>query len=155
MGAIFVSAGHGGFEGNLRDPGAIAFGTTEAQELILIRDLLVPELRRRNLTVFSVPDTLSLVQTIAWINERSQAGDVAVETHIDAFSSPRARGASAFYIGSNPRRKADADLILNGYLRRIPEMPNRGAKADTAAGVGSLAFCRRVNIPSLLIELGF
>ncbi|MGL5063647.1 MAG: hormogonium tapered terminus morphoprotein TftA [Microcoleus sp.] len=155
MGAIFVSAGHGGFEGNLRDVGAVAFGTTEAQELILIRDLLVPELRGRSLTVFSVPDTLSLVQTIAWINDRCQAGDVAIEMHADAFSNPKVRGASMFYIGSNPTRKADGQLILNGYLRRIPEMPSRGVKADTEAGVGSLAFCRRVAIPSLLIELGF
>lgn len=155
MGAIFVSAGHGGFEDGVRDVGAMAFGTTEAQELILIRDLLVPELRARSLTVFSVPDTLSLVQTIAWINDRCQAGDVAIEMHADAFSSPKARGASIFYIGSNPKRKADAQLIFNGYLRRIPEMPSRGVKADTEAGVGSLGFCRRVNIPSLLIELGF
>ncbi len=155
MAGIFVSAGHGGFEGNLRDVGAVAFGTTEAQEIILTRDLLVAELRQRSIETFSVPDSLSLVQSIAWINDRCQAGDVAVELHADAFSSPKARGASAFYIGSNPRRKADADLILNGYLRRIPEMPNRGAKADTEAGVGSLAFCRRVAIPSLLIELGF
>jgi len=155
MAAIFVSAGHGGFEGNLRDVGAVAFGTTEAQEIILTRDLLVAELRQRSIETFSVPDSLSLVQSIAWINDRCQAGDVALELHADAFSSPKARGASAFYIGSNPRRKADADLILNGYLRRIPEMPNRGAKADTEAGVGSLAFCRRVAIPSLLIELGF
>ena len=46
MGSIFVSAGHGGFEGSLRDSGAIAFGTTEAQEMILTRDLLVAELRQ-------------------------------------------------------------------------------------------------------------
>jgi len=155
MGSIFVSAGHGGFEGSLRDSGAIAFGTTEAQELILIRDLLVPELRQRGISTFSVPDTLSLVETIAWINNRCQPGDVAVEMHVDAFSNPQVRGASAFYIGSNPKRKADADLLLNGYLRRCPEIPNRGAKPDTEAGVGSLGFCRRVNIPSLLIELGF
>lgn len=155
MGSIFVSAGHGGFEGTERDPGAMAFGTTEAQELILIRDLLVPELRQRGIETFSVPDTLSLVQTIAWINDRCRAGDVAIEMHADAFSNPQVRGASAFYIGSNPKRKADADLILNGYFRRIPGMVNRGAKADTEAGVGSLGFCRRVAVPSLLIELGF
>ncbi|MBD1826927.1 N-acetylmuramoyl-L-alanine amidase [Microcoleus vaginatus GB1-A2] len=155
MGSIFVSAGHGGFEGSLRDPGAIAFGTTEAQELILTRDLLVAELQQRGIETFSVPDILSLVETIAWINNRCRPEDVAVELHADAFSNPQVRGASAFYIGSNPKRKADADLILNGYLRRCPEIPNRGAKADTEADVGSLAFCRGVSIPSLLIELGF
>jgi N-acetylmuramoyl-L-alanine amidase len=155
MASIFVSAGHGGFEGSLRDSGAIAFGTTEAQEMILTRDLLVAELQQRKLQTFSVPDTLSLAQTIDWINARCQPGDVAIEMHADAFSNSQARGASAFYIGSNPQRKANADLILKGYLRRIPGMPSRGAKADTDAGVGSLGFCRRVAIPSILIELGF
>jgi N-acetylmuramoyl-L-alanine amidase len=155
MGSIFVSAGHGGFEDGVRDSGAIAFGTTEAQELISIRDVLVPELRQRGINTFSVPDTLSLVETIAWINNRCQPGDVALEMHADAFSSSKVRGASAFYIGSNPTRKADADLLLNAYLRRCPEVPSRGAKPDTEAGVGSLGFCRRVNIPSVLIELGF
>jgi hypothetical protein len=43
MGCIFVSAGYGGFEGTLPDSRAIAFGTTEAQEIMLTRDLLVAE----------------------------------------------------------------------------------------------------------------
>ena len=55
MGCIFVLAGHGGFEGTLRDLGAIAFGTTEAQEMMLTRDLLVAELRHRGIDTFSVP----------------------------------------------------------------------------------------------------
>jgi N-acetylmuramoyl-L-alanine amidase len=55
MGYIFVSAGNGGFEGTLRDSGAIAFGTTEAQELMLTRDLLVAELRQRGIDTFFVP----------------------------------------------------------------------------------------------------
>lgn len=155
MGSIFVSAGHGGFEGNLCDSGAIAFGTTEAQEMILTRDAVVAELRQRRIETLSVPDTLSLAQTIAWINDRCRAGDVAIEMHADAFSNPKVRGASAFYIGSNPSRKADAELILKGYSRRIPEMVSRGAKADTETGVGSLGFCRRVTVPSLLVEIGF
>jgi N-acetylmuramoyl-L-alanine amidase len=55
MGGIFVSAGHGGFEATLRDSGAIAFGTTEAQEMMLTRDLLVAELRQRSIDTFFVP----------------------------------------------------------------------------------------------------
>jgi len=60
MGSIFVSAGHGGFEGTLRDSRAIAFGTTEAQEMMLTLDLLVTELRQRRIDTFFVPDILSL-----------------------------------------------------------------------------------------------
>jgi len=60
MASLFVSAGHGGFEGTLRDSGAIAFGTTEAQEMMLTRDLLVAELPQRGIDTFFVPNILSL-----------------------------------------------------------------------------------------------
>jgi N-acetylmuramoyl-L-alanine amidase len=64
MASIFVSAGHGGFEGSVRDSGAIAFGTTEAQEMILTRDLVVAELQRRGLATLWVPDILSLAESL-------------------------------------------------------------------------------------------
>ncbi len=155
MGRIFISAGHGGFEGGRRDPGAVAGGTTEAQQMILLRDLIVPDLRSRGFEVFSVPDDLSLRQSIAWINTRAKSGDVAIEIHADAFSSPSARGATAFYIAGNSERKKHAELILLSLLRQLPQLPNRGAKPDTATGVGSLGFCRQIIIPSILLEVGF
>lgn len=155
MGRIFISAGHGGFEGGRRDPGAIAGGTTEAQQMILLRDLIVPDLRSRGFEVFSVPDDLSLRQSIDWINVRARPGDVAIEIHADAFSSPSARGATAYYIYGNSERKKHAELILLSLLRQLPQLPNRGAKPDTSTGVGSLGFCRQIIIPSILLEVGF
>ena len=49
MAQIFISAGHGGIENGVRDTGATIGGTTEAQEMIALRDLIVPELRSRGL----------------------------------------------------------------------------------------------------------
>jgi len=155
MGRIFISAGHGGTEGGRTDPGAVAGGTTEAQQMILLRDRIIPDLRSRGFEVFSVPDSLSLRQTIQWINSRARRGDVALEIHADAFSNPSARGATAFYIAGNSERKKHGELILLSLLRRLPQLPNRGAKPDTATGVGSLGFCRQVSIASLLLEVGF
>jgi N-acetylmuramoyl-L-alanine amidase len=77
MGRIFLSAGHGGFENGVRDPGVVAGGTTEAQEMISIRDLVGAELRSLNFQVYVVPDDLSQVETIDWINSYSRSGDVA------------------------------------------------------------------------------
>ncbi|MGA0201229.1 MAG: N-acetylmuramoyl-L-alanine amidase, partial [Prochlorotrichaceae cyanobacterium] len=155
MGRIFISAGHGGVESGRTDPGAVVAGTTEAQEMIELRDLIVPELRSRNFETLFVPDDLSLVQSIDWINARSRLGDVAIEIHADAFSSTTVRGASAFYIANNDDRRSHAELLLIALIRRVPQLPNRGAKPDTAAGVGSLAFCRNVVLPSILLEVGF
>lgn len=155
MGQIFISAGHGGYEGGVLDPGAIVPGTTEAAEMIRIRDLVVPELRSRGFGVLAVPDDLSNDQTLNWINSRCRIDDVALEIHAGSFNNPGARGASVYYIANNDVRKAHAELLLLALLRRVPQMPSRGARADTVTGTGSLTFTRRINCPSLLMEVGY
>ncbi len=155
MGRIFISAGHGGTESFGVDPGVIAGGTTEAREMILTRDLVVAELRNRNFQVLSVPDDLSAAQTLNWINARATRGDVAVELHMDGSSNPNVRGASVFYIANNEQRRANAELLLLALLRRVPQLPSRGARPDTESGMGSLAFTRQIVVPSLYMQLGF
>ncbi|WP_341530855.1 N-acetylmuramoyl-L-alanine amidase [Nostoc sp. UHCC 0302] len=155
MGRIFISAAHGGKEAGGIDPGAIAGGTTEAQEMILLRDLIVTELRARNSEVLAVPDDLSATQTIAWINSRGRRGDVALEIQADAANTPSVRGASVFYIANNSERKSNAGLLLVGLLRRVPQLPNRGVKPDTESGLGRLAFCRQTTLPALLMQVAF
>lgn len=156
MGRIFLSAGHGGIESDgFIDPGSIAGNTTEAREMIQLRDLIIAELRGRDFDVLSVPDDLSARQSIDWINTRFRRGDIALEIHADAYSNPALRGASVFYIANNDERKSHAELLLLALLRRLPQLPSRGAKPDTAAGTGSLAFCRNVIPPSLQMQVGF
>jgi hypothetical protein len=155
MGRIFISAAHGGREARGIDPGAIAGGTTEAREMILLRDLIVTELRARNLEVLAVPDDLSAAQTITWINSRGRRGDVALEIQADAANSPSVRGASVFYIANNSDRRSNAEQLLVALLRRVPQLPNRGVKPDTDSGLGSLAFCRQTTLPALVMQVGF
>ncbi|MDB9378151.1 N-acetylmuramoyl-L-alanine amidase, partial [Nodularia sphaerocarpa] len=155
MGRIFISAAHGGREAGGIDPGSIAGGTTEAREMILLRDLIVTELRARSFDVLAVPDDLSAAQTIAWINSRGRRVDVALEIHADTASSPSVRGAGVFYIPTNQERKTNGELVLMGLLRRVTQLPNRGVRPDTDSGLGSLIFCRQLTIPSLLMQVGF
>ncbi len=155
MGRIFLSAGHGGFEHGVRDPGTIAGGTTEAQEMIRIRDLVVSELRSQGFQVVVVPDDLSQTQTIDWINGHAQWGDVALELQMGGSSNPSIRGVTAFYIAGNSQRKKDAESLLLSLLQQVPQLPNRGAKPDTETGLGSLIFTRWIAIPSIYLELGY
>jgi hypothetical protein len=155
MGRIFISAAHGGREIGGLDPGSIAGGTSEAREMILLRDLIVTELRARSFDVLAVPDDLSSAETIAWINSRGRRVDVSLEIHADTATSPGVRGASVYYIANNLERKTNGELVLMGLLRRVTQLPHRGVKPDTDSGLGSLAFCRQVTIPSLLMQVGF
>lgn len=150
MGRIFISAGH-----DLRDPGATALGTTESLEMRKTRDLIVQELKKLGIEYLSVPDTLSLSQTIRWINANSLPGDVALEIHGNAFNG-NVRGAEIFYIATNFQRRQDAQLMLDSLLDAVPELSSRGAKADTSSQYRSgLGFCRQVAVASLLMELCF
>jgi hypothetical protein len=155
MGRIFISAAHGGIESGKNDPGALAGGTTEAKEMILLRDLVVTELRSRNLEVLAVPDDLSAAKTIVWINARANVKDVALEIQANAASSPSVRGASVFYIAKNQQRQQNAEVLLKGLLVRVPQLPSRGVKPDTDSGLGKLQFCRQTTIPALLLQVGF
>ena len=155
MAQIFLSAGHGGIENGAKDLGAQVGGTTEAQEMIALRDLIVPELRSRGYDVLSVPDDLSLGQTIGWINARTKPGAVALEIHAEEFGNSAARGATVYYIASNRDRRDQAELILLNLLKEVPELPTRGVRPDTATGTGRLAFCRQTLPPALLAEIAY
>ena len=163
MGRIFISAAHGGRENGRIDPGAVAGGTTEAREMILLRDLILTEVRSRsdsagvsrNLEILSVPDNLSAQGTINWINSRARNRDVALEIEANAAPNPSVRGASVFFIANNDERKSNAELLLTSLLKRVPQLPNRGAKPDTSVGTSGLVFCRQLAIPSLEMQVGF
>lgn len=155
MAQIFISAGHGGFEDGVVDPGAVLPNTTEAAEMIQIRDLVVAELRSRNFAVLSVPDDLSAAQTLNWINARCRPADVALEIHAGAFSDPGVRGTAVFYIAKNDVRRTQAELVLLALRRRVPLLPSRGVKPDTESPTGMLPFCRNLGCPSLLMEVGY
>ncbi|CAN1209264.1 N-acetylmuramoyl-L-alanine amidase [Tumidithrix helvetica PCC 7403] len=154
-GKIFISAGRGGFEGALRNPGAEVGGTNEAVEMIATRDLIVAELRSRGLTVEAPDDALNATSTIEWINARGNMQDVALEIRMGALDNPEIRGAAAFYIALNSDRRRQAELLLNALIKRVPRLPSRGIKPDTEASLGRLAFCRDLIPQSLLVELGF
>ena len=155
MGRVFLSAGHGGFENGQIDPGVIAGNTTEAQEAILIRDLVASSLRTREVEALLVPDDLSATQTLNWINQRYRSGDIAIELHAEGTTNPNIRGTTAYYIANNSERQENAAQVLEALLRKVPQLQDRGAKPDTETATGSLLFCRGVIPPSVWLEIGF
>jgi len=155
MGKIFISAGHGGFEGAFRDRYESASETTEAAELAATRDLVVAELRSRGIAIAAPSDDLSLDEAIAWINARATDQDIALALQIKITNAAELRGTTGYYITNNALRKRQAEILTNALTKRVPEIINRGAKADAIASLGNLSFCRQITIPSILLELVF
>jgi Mannosyl-glycoprotein endo-beta-N-acetylglucosaminidase len=137
------------------------------QKLILLRDRVIAELRSRSVgfahsalplpggqsrqcEVLFVPDELNLSDSIQWINNRSLPGDIALA--ID--NSNNNQETSVFHIPNNLERKRHAELLLLLLVRSFPEINSQGSKSDTVTELGSLAFCRQIDVPSLVIQLG-
>jgi N-acetylmuramoyl-L-alanine amidase/Mannosyl-glycoprotein endo-beta-N-acetylglucosaminidase len=154
MGRIFIAATYGGIEVGEQEPDSALGATTEAQEMLLLRDQVVPELRARGFDVISVPDSENPRQSIDWINQRARSNDVALGIHADAYSQSQVQGVSVFYIGKNGERKNHAQMMLSAFCGRLADVPNLGVKPDSATALGSLSFCRRVAVPSLMMEIG-
>ncbi len=152
MGKIFISAGQGSFESSFRDLSEMA---GETAELVATRDLVIAELRSRGIAIATPSDDLNLAEAITWINARATRQDIALSLHMDTVNVPELRGATAYYITNNAIRKRQAEIITSALTKRLPELTNRGAKADTIASIGNLSFCRHVSIPSILLELNF
>ncbi|MDH6099349.1 glucosaminidase domain-containing protein [Anabaenopsis sp. FSS-46] len=154
MGRIFISAAGGKAAKGLYT-GSIAGNINETREMILLRDLIVTELRAQSCNVLAVPDDLSATESIAWINSRSCPGDVALEIHAQAAISPTLQGAGVHYIADNQERQSHGELLLLKLLGRVTRLANWGVKPDTDSCLGSLPFCRQIIIPSLLMQVGF
>ena len=155
MGRIFICAIYGGYDGAAGDPETIGSAPNEAREMVFLRDLIVTELRNRKFEVIAVPDFDNPRLSIDGIDRRAKPGDIALGIHADAYAHSQTKGVSTFYIAKNGERKNHAQMLLLAFSSRVPDLPSLGAKPDTVTGTGSLAFCRRLTIPSLLMEIGF
>lgn len=160
MGRIFISVSYAEEEGNLWSLDMLAGATLakasdEHQERLLIRDRVVAELRSRGFEVLSVPSDLPRTLAIAWINLRYRPEDIALDIQTDAQVKPSKQGTLIYYIARNRERKQQAELLLLALARRIPQLPVRGAMADTVSSLGSISFCRQLIAPSLYLQLGF
>jgi hypothetical protein len=152
MGRIFVSVG----QGELTGRAAVA----AMQLMQTLRNLIVQQLRSRDYETFAVPDDLTIEQRTDWINRYADRGDIALELcsgsgdHGFWGCGSGVCGVSVFHIAHNDARKMQAELLLQGYLRRVPQMSNRGAIPDTQSSLGSIPFCRWTTIPAVVMAVG-
>lgn len=147
---VIIAAGHGG-----GDSGAVAQGTTEANETIDITNRVVAKLRNDGqVSVVQVPNELGLVDTINWINARYKGleNGVSVEVHKNSGGG----NGSEVWTPSYPDGDSInmAQKVTNAIAAATGE-PNRGVKQAQNNRWGRLGFCDDTNTYAMLIEAGF
>lgn len=152
---IFLSAGH-----HLKDPGAVANGTTEAALTMELRDLIIVALKAKAAKFITDDDRETLTQYLNRIKPGD--GSVLCELHFNASTNPKATGVEVLIPsrgGSTAEQAMErklAESIANmiskhaGLIRR----GKLGVITEAESHRGSLAFMREPGI-NVLVEVGF
>ena len=166
--AIFVDAGHGlGPTGGI-DNGASGNGTTERQEVVEIATELIKSLRSDpalstvEIIPIGVESRMMLKDKIAEANaycrehQWSAEHALLVSIHLNATTSPTARGLEAWYSKQKPAARYFAQCILNQVSSRtgIPLRPTTLLTSD-ANRWGRLGILDDTIATGCLVECGF
>ena len=144
---IYLNAGH--FAG---DPGASSNNLIERDEVIKIRDLLLPLLEKQ-FKVYVIPDDKNLQQSVKYVNglARKLNDGLAIDLHMNAGG---AKGAECFYYSWSVKEKSMAKKLINKYCE-ITNLENRGAKPDSKSAGKYLYWIKKTNPWALLLEMCF
>lgn len=143
--AIFISSGH-----HKNDPGAVANGTTEAAEMMQLRDLVHDALKRKMIGVKVIKDNDS--ETLSQYLNRIQtgAGSVVIEFHMDAAGNDTATGCTAIIPDDyDPLDKSFATDIVNVTAAALG-IRNRGVILEKNTHRGRLGLMREQGTVCLL-----
>jgi len=150
MGRVFVAPGYGEIQQNRRLDGGSAAG-----EISLVCDLVVQYLRANQYEAALVPQELTAEQMLIWINRHAQIDDVAVQIGFSHSQNPQMRGSSLIHIAANDQLHAQADQLLQILLHRAPQLLSQGIQADITCPTGRSPFCRGLDIPAMVLRIGY
>jgi N-acetylmuramoyl-L-alanine amidase len=147
---IFVSAGHTP-SGLNQDPGAIGNGYEEADLTKELRDLVVPLLKQKGLSVWVDNDTQRLPAVLAAINSTEK--DVVCDIHFNA-GSPTATGVEVLIPTRHTAVEREMANKLVTMLAGVMKIRSRGVKTELDSQHKSIGILREQGI-NLLIEVCF
>jgi N-acetylmuramoyl-L-alanine amidase len=151
MKTIALSAGHSN-----TDPGAVYNGLIERDLNIKIVDIATKILRANGIGVITIPNELSLTQTIKYINDRASQINVCLEVHINSSSKPN-NGVGLegwYYRNSNTSKQFIYDIV--DATQKSTGMGSRGVKDEYNANIWhKLGFVHDTKPLAGLIECGF
>lgn len=87
--------------------------------------------------------------------ESADTQSVAIELLTDEYSDPKVGGISTYYYGGNPRRKDNANALLNRIREKGIPIFGIGAYSDRVTSSGRLDFCRHTTMPAFVFYAGY
>lgn len=137
------------------DPGACSGGLQEADLNVKIVKMGAEVLRKHGVGVLEVPDTLTLNQSITWVNERKDQIDLVVDVHCNAGGGSGVE--SWHYDNRNGEGKESAKLaqFLVDALAVETLLANRGIHDETTNRWGRLGIVHNTVPLAALVECGF
>lgn len=155
MSTVVISAGH-----STTDPGAVNGTTKESFLTMEITKYATQIMRNHGVEVLNVPDNLSLVDTIKFINALPQKIDACVEVHINAGGDGSSEGVEAWcYYDFNTHKISPESQKLSQFLvealKAETGMKIRGVFDESIIKYGRLGFVHDTNPIASLVECGF
>jgi hypothetical protein len=139
----------------------------ERQAMENLQQAIATELARRDPPIRAVsvsghpeqPHLGALKLAIEEINQQrnpeQQQGELAIELLTNRSGSPsKSHGTTLYYSAANPRARQLAQC-LQSALKAASPLPFIGALPDSYTSSRQLAFCREVNLPAVVIYVGY
>lgn len=146
---ICLSAGHGA-----GDPGVVYQGLQEDDLTRRITKRAVEMIRKHGVDCLEVPDNLTLVETIQWINNRTNQIDIAVEVHINS-GVKEATGVEGWNYAGGPNESDLLSKFLADAVAAETGLKNRGVIDESQNRYKKLGFIHDTNPIAALIEVAF
>lgn len=148
---IVLSAGHGN-----GDPGAVAQGTTEANETVQITERVAAYLRAWSFPAVVVQphDVGDLVAEIRWVNARYKDINDALVVQIHK-NSGGGNGSEVWYPSNGDANSRAQAKVIADELATATGEPNRGIKDAKTNRFGRLGWTDDTHPYALLVEAGF
>ena len=144
---VCLNAGH-----SFTQPGAVRGNLKENDLNIDIVEKAANILRIHGVDTLTVPDDLSLIKTIQWINERAKQIDIAVACHVNATKG--GAGVEAWHYRNSSKSKELGRFLVDAVVAETG-MKNRGVKDEVKNRYKKLGFVHDTYPLAALIENGF
>lgn len=152
MKTVVLSAGH-----STSDPGAVRGTTKESFLTMEIVKYATEIIQKHDVVCLNVPDHLSLLDTIKYINNLNRDIDACVEVHINAGGGQGVE-AWCYYDYATRKRSKQSELLSQFLVEAVcveTNMAKRGVFDESIIKYGRLGFVHDTKPIASLVECGF